>query len=103
MIEADVELTPVATTPGDDTVDQLVACYRFVLGKHESWDKYRQAMVGDERLIFKLTPTYRLRHAHPLSTRALCARQTPNPAAASTFLTRAGGQNPPSVASVWGL
>ena len=58
MIEADVELTPVATTPGDDTVDQLVACYRFVVGENESWDKYRQAMVDDARLIFKLTPMY---------------------------------------------
>ena len=58
VIEADIELTPVATTPGDDTVDQLVAYYRSVVGEHESWDKCRQAMVDDARLILKLTPTY---------------------------------------------
>jgi hypothetical protein len=28
------------------------------VGEHESWDKYRQAMVDDARLILKLTPTY---------------------------------------------
>jgi hypothetical protein len=58
VIQADIELTPVATTPGDDTVDQLVAYCRSVVGEYESWDKYRQAMVDDARLILKLTPTY---------------------------------------------
>jgi hypothetical protein len=28
------------------------------VGEHESWDKYRQAMVDVARLILKLTPTY---------------------------------------------
>jgi PPOX class probable F420-dependent enzyme len=58
VIEADVELTPVATAPGDGTVDQLVAYYRSVAGEHDNWDEYRQAMVDDARLILKLTPTH---------------------------------------------
>jgi len=58
VIEADVELTPVATTPSDGTVDQLVAYYRSVAGEHDNWDEYRQAMVDDARLILKLTPTH---------------------------------------------
>ena len=58
VIEADVELTPVASTPNDDTVEQLVAYYRSVAGEHDNWDEYRQAMVDDARLILKLTPTH---------------------------------------------
>jgi len=58
VIEADVELTPVASAPGDDTADQLVAYYRSVAGEHDNWDEYRQAMVDDERLLLKLTPTH---------------------------------------------
>ena len=58
VIEADVELTTVATTPGDGTVDQLVDYYRSVAGEHSNWEEYRQAMVDDARLILKLTPTH---------------------------------------------
>ena len=58
VIEADVELTPVAAATDDDTVDQLVAYYRTVAGEHDDWDEYRQAMVDDRRLLLKLTPTH---------------------------------------------
>jgi PPOX class probable F420-dependent enzyme len=58
VVEADVELTPVAAAADDDTVDQLVAYYRSVAGEHDNWDEYRQAMVDDARLILKLTPTH---------------------------------------------
>ena len=58
VVEADVELTPVATSPDDDTVDQLVEYYRSVAGEHDNWDEYRQAMVDDQRLILTLTPTH---------------------------------------------
>ena len=58
VIEADVELTPVATHPNDATVDQLVAYYPSVAGEHDNWDEYRRAMVDDHRLLLKLTPTH---------------------------------------------
>lgn len=58
VIEADVELTPVAAAPDDDTVDQLVEYYRAVAGEHDDWDEYRAAMVDDRRLLLKLTPTH---------------------------------------------
>jgi len=58
VIEADVELTPVAAAPDDDTTDQLVAYYRSVAGEHSDWAEYRQAMVDDRRLLLKLTPTH---------------------------------------------
>ena len=58
VVEADVALTPVAASPDDDTVNQLVEYYRSVAGEHDNWDEYRQAMVDDQRLILTLTPTH---------------------------------------------
>lgn len=58
VLDADVEVTPVATSPDDDTVDQLVEYYRAVAGEHDDWDEYRRAMVDDGRLVLKLTPTH---------------------------------------------
>lgn len=57
VIEADVELLPVAADPHDATVDALVDYYRAVAGEHDDWDAYRQAMVDDRRLLLVLTPT----------------------------------------------
>jgi len=56
VIEANAALTPVATAPDDDTVDQLVEYYRTVAGEHPDWDDYRQSMVADGRLLALLTP-----------------------------------------------
>ena len=58
VVEANVQLTPVAASPYDDTVDQLVEYFRAVAGEHDNWDEYRQAMVDDQRLIMTLTPTH---------------------------------------------
>jgi PPOX class probable F420-dependent enzyme len=58
VVEADVELTPVAASPNDDTVEQLVEYYRSVAGEHDNWNEYRQAMVDDQRLVLTLTPTH---------------------------------------------
>jgi len=58
VIEADVELTPVAAAPDDDTVDQLVEYYRAVAGEHSDWSDYRTAMVDEGRLLLKLTATH---------------------------------------------
>ena len=58
VVEADVQLTAVAASPYDDTVDQLVEYFRAVAGEHDNWDEYRQAMVDDQRLIMTLTPTH---------------------------------------------
>jgi PPOX class probable F420-dependent enzyme len=52
------ELTPVTTSPGDETNDALVAYYERVQGApHPDWDEYRQAMVDQARLIAHVTPT----------------------------------------------
>ena len=58
VVEADVELTPVAADPNDDTVNQLVDYFRVVAGEHDNWDEYRQAMVDEGRLLLRLRPTH---------------------------------------------
>lgn len=58
VIEADVELTPVATDPHDATVDALVDYFRSVMGEHEDWEDYRTTMVADKRLLLLLKPTH---------------------------------------------
>jgi PPOX class probable F420-dependent enzyme len=58
VIEADVTMTPVATAPDDATVDALVEYYRTIVGEHDDWAEYRQAMVDDRRLLLELHPTH---------------------------------------------
>jgi PPOX class probable F420-dependent enzyme len=56
VLECDVSLSPVAAGPDDDTVEELVALYRSLMGEHEDWDDYRRAMVSDRRVVVRLTP-----------------------------------------------
>ncbi len=58
VIEADVELLPVAADPNDATVDALVDYFRSVAGEHGDWDEYRRAMVEEGRLLLLLRPTH---------------------------------------------
>lgn len=58
VIDAEVELLPVAESPDDATADALVEYYRAVAGEHDDWDAYRQAMVDDRRLLLILSPTH---------------------------------------------
>lgn len=55
VVEGTATLTPVAESPDDDTVDQLVEYYRSVAGEHDDWDEYRAAMVTDRRLLIHLS------------------------------------------------
>ncbi|MBF6273620.1 MULTISPECIES: PPOX class F420-dependent oxidoreductase [Nocardia] len=57
VLEADVELTPVAATADDATVEELIAYYRALSGEHPDWADYRRAMVADRRVIARLRPT----------------------------------------------
>lgn len=56
VVEAEAELTPVATEPGDDTCLELRDVYRGISGEHEDWDEYDAAMVRDRRLVLRLHP-----------------------------------------------
>lgn len=56
--EGDVELSPVAAAPGDETCLELIEYYRDVAGAdHPDWDEYTQAMIAEGRLIARFTPT----------------------------------------------
>jgi len=57
VIEGDVEVTPVTTTPGDATSNALVGYYRSLAGEHPDWDEYRQAMIDEGRLMLLLRPS----------------------------------------------
>lgn len=56
VLDGAAELTPAATDPDDEVVDELVLMYRHVQGEHSDWDEYRQAMVDDQRLVIRLQP-----------------------------------------------
>lgn len=56
VIEGTAELSPVATSPDDATVDELVELYRSLSGEHPDWDEYRAAMVRDRRLVVRFHP-----------------------------------------------
>ncbi|WP_405178519.1 PPOX class F420-dependent oxidoreductase [Nocardia sp. NBC_01377] len=56
VVEGTVELTPVAESPDDPAVDELVAYYRAASGEHPDWPDYRRAMVEDRRVLARLTP-----------------------------------------------
>ena len=57
VIEGDAELTPVAQSPDDATVNELVEIFRAVQGEHKHWDEFRAAMVSDHRLVMRIHPT----------------------------------------------
>jgi PPOX class probable F420-dependent enzyme len=54
VADGTASLTPVATDPRDDTVEELIDVYRAVAGEHSDWDEYRTAMVSDKRLVVRL-------------------------------------------------
>jgi PPOX class probable F420-dependent enzyme len=58
VIEADAEMSAVATKPDDPGVDELVAYYRALAGEHPDWDDYRKVMVEDKRVVLSLRPTH---------------------------------------------
>jgi PPOX class probable F420-dependent enzyme len=55
VLEGKAELSPVATDPYDEVVEELVDYYRTASGEHPDWDDYRAAMVRDKRLVFSMT------------------------------------------------
>jgi len=56
VIEGRAEVTPVATDPGDATVEELIEYYRAAAGEHPDWDEYRRVMVADGRLVLRIHP-----------------------------------------------
>ena len=56
-IDAQAELSVVASAPDDAVVDDLVRVYRAVTGdEHPDWDEFRAAMVAEGRLVARIHP-----------------------------------------------
>lgn len=56
VVEGTVGLSPVAASPHDATVDELVEFYRRVRGaEHPNWPEYRAKVVASGRLVARLT------------------------------------------------
>lgn len=54
VAEGIAELSPVASDPADDTVEELIDVFRTIRGEHPDWQEYRSAMVTDRRLVLRL-------------------------------------------------
>ncbi len=54
VAEGTSDLSPVAKTPDDETVEALVGVYRTLRGEHPDWDEFRQAMVDEGRLLLRI-------------------------------------------------
>jgi len=58
VLDGTVELSSVATEPGDEVVEDLIRLYRDARGEeHPDWDEFRQAMVSEGRVLARLRPT----------------------------------------------
>jgi PPOX class probable F420-dependent enzyme len=66
VFDGDAELSPVAASPQDAVVEELVGIYRAVVGEHPDWDEFRAAMVEDRRLVLRI----RVTHAYGMGVRS---------------------------------
>ena len=58
-LEGTAELSPVTTTPGDETGRGLAALYVEIAGvEHPDWDEYQRAMVDERRLLLTIAVTH---------------------------------------------
>jgi PPOX class probable F420-dependent enzyme len=57
VLEASAEFSEVAGDPHDAAVEELVEYFRNTGGEHSDWDEYRRAMVAEQRVVVRLTPT----------------------------------------------
>ena len=65
VLDGTAELSPVASAPHDETVEELVELYRSIRGEqHPDWAEYRRVMVAERRLVARLRPA----HAYGLVT-----------------------------------
>ncbi len=52
QVEGTVEIVPLPAA-----MEGLVDYYRDISGEHPDWDEYRAAMVRDNRVLIRITPT----------------------------------------------
>ena len=56
VIDGTAELTDVSREPGDAVGLELADLYRAMIGEHEDWEAYYQAMVTDQRMVLRVHP-----------------------------------------------
>jgi len=54
VLECTALLGPVAASPDDEAVNDLVDLYRAVRGEHPDWGEFRRVMVEEHRLVLRL-------------------------------------------------
>ena len=58
-VEGTADLSPVSTTPGDDTGQGLAELYRSIGGEeHPDWDEFFAAMVEERRVLLRFEVTH---------------------------------------------
>lgn len=58
-VEGLAALSPVSTTPGDETGRALAELYVAISGaEHPHWDEYHRAMVAERRLLLTIDVTH---------------------------------------------
>lgn len=58
VVDCEAELGPVAESPGDEGMRELVALYRLRKGEHPDWSEFEQAMIEQRRLVAALRPVH---------------------------------------------
>jgi PPOX class probable F420-dependent enzyme len=58
VLDGTVALSPVAASPDDPVVEELIEMYRSTQGEHPDWDEFRRAMVAQHRIVATLTATH---------------------------------------------
>jgi PPOX class probable F420-dependent enzyme len=58
VLDGTVSLSPVAASPDDPVVEELVEMYRQARGEHPDWDEFRSVMVAQGRIVATLTATH---------------------------------------------
>jgi hypothetical protein len=54
-VECDVELSPIAASPDDATVDDLVTHYQAIMGEHDDdWHAFHRSEVAEQRVMVRL-------------------------------------------------
>ncbi len=59
VLDGTADLSPVAASADDATVDELVELYRSIRGEdHPDWAEYRQVMVAERRIVARFHPVH---------------------------------------------
>jgi len=54
VAEGEATLGDVAGDPHDVAADELVDLYRNLAGEHDTWEKFREVQVAEQRLVLNL-------------------------------------------------